>query len=127
MSDQPESGSADQPQRNGTIPPDLYAARITGSRETLARLMQAFELDVGCRPHPETNPDGSGTLLVYATEERIRELRAAGYSVEPGENVSAVGRQRQAEVAQGDRFSGGRVAPHGLGEKPGRGREREEA
>lgn len=126
MSDQPGSGSATQPPRNDAVLPDLYVARITGSRETLARLMQEFELDVGCRPHPEANPDGSGTLLVYATEERIRELRAAGYRVEPGENVSAVGRQRQAEVAQGDRFGGGRVAPRGLGEKPGRGR-REEA
>jgi hypothetical protein len=108
--------------QNEAIPDDLYAARITGSRETLAKLMQEFELDVGCRPHPEVNPDGSGTLLVYATDERIREIQAKGYRVERGENVSAVGRERQAEVGKGDRFQGGRIAPRGIGEKPRRDR-----
>jgi hypothetical protein len=98
----------------------LYAARVTGSRETLAKLMQAFELDVGCRhPHVDANPDRTATLLVYVTDERLRELRSAGYSVELVENVSELGRQRQKEVGQGDRFEGGRVVPHGLGAKPG--------
>ena len=122
MSDQTGSDGADQSQRNEEVPPDLYAARVTGSRETFVKLMQEFQLDVGCRPHLEVNPDGSGTMLVYATEERIRELQAAGYRVEPGENVSALGRERQAEVGKGDRFERGRVAPRGLGEKPGRDR-----
>jgi hypothetical protein len=123
MNDQNRSDDVNQSQRNEDIPPDLYAARITGSRETLARLMQTFELDVGCRhPHVEPNPDRTATVVVYVTEQRIRELQAAGYSVERGENVSAVGRERQAEVGEGDRFEGGRVAPRGLGEKPGRDR-----
>jgi hypothetical protein len=122
MSDQTGSDGADQSQRNEAIPPDLYAARITASRETLTKVMREFALDVGCRPHPKMNPDGTATLLVYATEERIGELRAAGYGVERGENVSAIGRERQAEVGKGDRFEGGRVAPRGLGEKPGRDR-----
>lgn len=120
MSEQTGSNAADKPQRSEAIPQDLFAARITGSRETLAKVMQQFELDVGCRPHPDVNPDGTSTLLVYATEERIRELQAAGYRVERGENVSAVGRERQAEVGKGDRFEGGRIAPRGLGEKPRR-------
>lgn len=121
MNDQIESGGSNQSQRNEAVPPDLYAARVTGSRETLAKLMQTFELDVGCRhPHVEPNPDRTATLVVYATEERVREIQAAGYKVELGENVSAVGRERQAEVGKGDRFEGGRVAPSGLGEKPGR-------
>jgi hypothetical protein len=82
------------------------------------------DVDHGCRgARVEVNPDGTGTVLVYATAERIAELRAAGYKVEQGENVSELGRQRQKEVGQGDRFEGGRVAPHGLGTKPGRGRE----
>jgi hypothetical protein len=118
MNDPTGSDRADQSQRNEANPRDLYAARITGSRETLAKVMQEFELDVGCRPHPEVNPDGSGTLLVYATEEGIRKLQAAGYRVERGENVSAIGRERQAEVGKGDRFEGGRIAPRGIGEKP---------
>lgn len=123
MNDQIESGGSNQSQRNEAVPPDLYAARVTGSRETLAKLMQTFELDVGCRhPHVEPNPDRTATLLVFATKERIRELQDAGYKVETGENVSEIGRQRQKEVGEGDRFEGGRVAPRGLGEKPGHGR-----
>jgi hypothetical protein len=124
MNDQIDTGGSNQPQGNEAVPPDLYAAQVTGSRETLARLLQTFELDVGCRhPHVEPNPDGTATLVVYATEERIREIQAAGYKVETGENVSAVGRERQAEVAKGDRFEGGRVAPRGLGKKPGHDRQ----
>jgi hypothetical protein len=60
---------------------------------------------------------GKGNELFYATEERIRELQAAGYSIAVGENVSALGRERQAEVGKGDRFKGGRITPRGLGEK----------
>src|SRR5947209_19567481 len=125
MNDQNRSDDANQSQRSEAVPPDLYAAQINGSPETFAKLRQEFELDVGCRaPHFEVNPDGSGTMLVYATEERIRELRAAGYRVEVGENVSELGRQRQKEVGEGDRFKGGRVTPRGLAEKTARGRER---
>jgi|GEM_PF-2222712 len=121
MNDQTDSGGSNQSQRNQDIPPDLYAALITGNHENLKRLLQTFELDVGCRhPHLEPNPDRTATLTVYATEERIREIQAAGYKIERGENVSALGRERQKEVGEGDRFKGGRVAPRGLGEKPGR-------
>jgi hypothetical protein len=124
MSDQDRSDDLNPSARGEETLPDLYAARITGRPETFARLRREFELDVGCRaPHFEVNPDGSGTMLVYATEERIRELQAAGYRVETGENVSELGRERQKEVGEGDRFKGGRVTPRGLGAKTGRGGE----
>jgi len=120
MNDQTSSNDSNQKQPEHPTPRDLYEARITGSREELAKALQSFELDVGCRhPHVEPNPDRSATLLVYAHKDRIRELLDAGYKVEVGENVSELGRQRQKEVGQGDRFEGGRVAPRGLGEKPG--------
>jgi hypothetical protein len=90
MADQTGSGGADPPQRNEYLPPDIYAARITGTRETLAKVLQETGLDFGCRPHARLNPDGSATLQVYATEARIAELQAAGYQVERGENVSAL-------------------------------------
>ncbi len=89
MSTRSGPDAAEPPRQDDAVPPDVYAARITGSRETLAKLMKAFALDAGCRPHPEVNADGSGALLVYATDERIRELQAAGYQVERGDNVSA--------------------------------------
>jgi len=118
MDDKIQPGDANQSQRKEEIPPDLYAARVTGSRETLARLMQTVQLDVGCRhAEVEANSDRTATILFYATKDRIRELEAANYKVETLENVSELGRQRQKEVGQGDRFEGGRVAPRGLGQK----------
>lgn len=109
-----QSGAADE------ALPDLFEVRITVSPEGFAELMQKFPLDLGCRPHIAMNPDGTGTLQAFASDQRIRELEAHGYKVEQGENVSAVGRERQKEVGVGDRFQGGRVMPRGLGHKPGR-------
>lgn len=121
MNDQTDSGGRNPSKRDEALPPDLYEARITTGRDAFGRLMQEFNLDVGCRgAQIEVNPDGTGTILAYATEERIRELQAAGYKVEKGENVSELGRQRQKEVGEGDRFKGGHAAPRGLGQKPGR-------
>jgi hypothetical protein len=122
MSDESSSGGTTPPQPHTETPPDLYEVRITGTRETIAKVLREFELDVGCRhPHVEPNPDRSATLLAFATDERFREIQAAGYRIEKGENVSALGRQRQADVGKGDRFEGGRRAPSGLGVKTGRG------
>jgi hypothetical protein len=120
MDDQIEPGASNEPRPDDAVPPDLYAVKVTGSREALAKLLQTFELDVGCR-HPELEPAAgrNAVLLVYASRERIGEIQAAGYSVEIGENVSAQARERQAEVGKGDRFEGGRVPPRGLGRKPG--------
>ncbi|MEY2395764.1 MAG: hypothetical protein QOF94_2109 [Acidobacteriaceae bacterium] len=121
MSDPIDADGARQPQQNDEVSPDLFAVRITASREVLAKIIREFALDVGCRPHAELKPDGSAALLAYATKERVDEMKAAGYGVELGENVSAIGRERQAEVGKGDRFEGGRIAPRGLGEKTVRG------
>jgi hypothetical protein len=119
MSDDIISGGANQPQQRGEVPPDLFAVRITVSRDNFAELIEKFGLDVGCRPHVEVRPDGTGVLEAYASEERIRAIEATGYAVERGENVSALGRERQKEIGAGDRFQGGRIAPRGLGHKPG--------
>ena len=59
-------------------------------------------------------------LTFFLNEEEIKQLRESGYSMEVGENVSEVGLKRQTEVAKGDRFDGGLVAPTGLGVKRGR-------
>ena len=97
--------------------PDLFTVRIEVTRENFADLLGKFDLDVGCRPHVDPSADGTGTLTAFASRERIREIEAAGYKVEVVENASELGRQRQSEVGQGDRFEGGRVVPRGLGEK----------
>lgn len=103
----------------GAEPPDLHAVRITATRESLFELLATIPLDVGDHPLVEPNPDGTGTLLAFASEDQVRRLEEAGYRVEVGENLSEVGRQRREEVGTGDRFEGGRVAPRGLGVKRG--------
>jgi hypothetical protein len=119
MADDPRAGAGKSPAGREPVPPDLFTARITVTRERFESLLQKFELDVGCRPHVHANPDGTGTLTAFATRERIREIEAAGYKVEIGDNASELGRQRQGEVGKADRFEGGRVVPRGLGRKTG--------
>lgn len=96
--------------------PDLYEVRITGAPDTVRELVAKFDLDVGCRhPHVEANRDRTVTLLAFASEAKIADIASAGVTVERGANVSALGRERQAEVGKGDRFEGGKLAPEGLG------------
>jgi len=121
MNDQPSDPQQSRPEDE--VPPDVFEARISGTRETFPQLIQQFSLDIGCRgPQFERQPDGHVVLIAYASENKIRQLQAAGYKIEQGANVSAVGRERQKEVGRGDRFEGGRIAPQGLGDKPGYGR-----
>jgi hypothetical protein len=118
MTDEPSSDGTNLPKGGFDTPPDLHEVRISGTRDTIAKVLSEFDLDVGCRhPHVDAAADGSATLLAYASDSRIRELEAAGYRIEKGRNMSALGRERQAEVGKGDRFEGGRKAPAGLGEK----------
>ena len=120
MADKPNPTGAGRPNPDAAAPPDRYSIKVTVRPETLTELISKFDLDVGDRPHVEPQPDGGGLLYAFAPDDQIREIEAAGYTVERGENVSATGRERMAEVAQGDRFEGGRVPPRGLGTKPGR-------
>ena len=117
------SGSADAGGSNPDegVPADRYAVKIAVTPETVTELLRRFELDVGDRPHVEPTAEGRGMLYAFAPREQIVELEAAGYIVDVGENVSETGRQRMTEVAEGDRFDGGRIPPQGLGGKPGRG------
>ncbi|HEX9939587.1 MAG TPA: hypothetical protein VGB15_20800 [Longimicrobium sp.] len=120
----PSGGGGAHPRVPGAaVPADRFAVRITVTRESHAELMRRFDLDLGCRPRMQVNADGTGTLLAYADERRIGELVAAGYALDRGENVSALGRERQREIGVGDRFQGGRIAPRGLGRKSGPGQD----
>lgn len=120
MAERSSRGSKGGAAQDDDVPPDRFAVKISVRPDTFTDLMRKVALDVGDRPHIEPAPDGGGTLYAFAPEEQIRELEAAGYTVEVGENVSETGRARMAEVPEGDRFGGGRTAPRGLGTKPGR-------
>ena len=103
--------------------PDIFEVEVTASADKIGELFERFQVDVGCRhPHTTRNNDGTLTVLVYASERRIKDIEAAGYPVRRGENVTAVGRERQAEIGKGDRFEGGRTYPEGLGKLTPNGR-----
>jgi hypothetical protein len=120
MAEQSSRGNQGGSHQDDEVPPDRFAIKVSVTPDTFTKLMSEVALDVGDRPHVEPAPDGRGTLYAFAPEEQIREIEAAGYTVEVGENVSETGRQRMAEISEGDRFEGGRIAPRGLGHKPGR-------
>ena len=105
---------------------DVFAVRVRVTREQARRLVQRADLDFGDRPHIRPQSEDSAILEVFATQAQIAELRAQGLELEVGENVSAAGRERQAEVGKGDRFEGGRIPPKGLGTKvTGQGKPRQ--
>jgi hypothetical protein len=120
MTDKTGKGDAAEPTPEEPVPPDRFSIKVQVTPDTLTELLSRFALDVGDRPNVEPAPDGTGTLYAFAPQDQISELQAAGYSVEVGENVSEIGRQRMGELAVGDRFEGGRIPPTGLGQKPGR-------
>jgi len=114
-------GDADRPNGEGGALADKFAVKISVTPETVTELLRVFDLDVGDRPHVEPTAERRGMLYAFAPQEQVREIEAAGYTIEVGENVSETGRQRMAEVLEGDRFKGGLVPPRGLGRKPSPG------
>ena len=120
MTDMPDPEDAGRPSDVGGVPADKFAVKIAVTPETVTKLLRRFDLDVGDRPHVEPTAEGRGALYAFAPQGQIREIEAAGYTVEVGDNASETGRQRMAEVGKGDRFDRGRVPPRGLGRKAGR-------
>lgn len=98
---------------------DKFAVRVKVTRDQAEKLLRRDELDFGDHPRIGENPDGTSTVDVFVTRAEIEALRAEGYEVEVGTNMSARGRERLAEVGQGDRFDGGRIPPRGIGRKIG--------
>lgn len=89
----------------------LYAP----DRESLAHLLRKEVLDVGPM---HTRPDSKEIEVhLYADEEQINKLKKDGWKLDVRENLSEVGRKRQREVGEGDRFEGGKIPPKGLGKK----------
>ena len=96
--------------------PDVYEVRIRGTLDAVQHVIANFDLDIGCRhPHFDVHDDRTVTLHAFASEAKIAQIASADVMVERGANITALGRERQAEVGKGDRFEGGRLAPEGLG------------
>jgi hypothetical protein len=98
---------------------DQFAVRVKVTQAQASELLRRGGLDFGDHPNITPNPDGTGSFDLFVSRAEIAALRAEGYEIEAGANLSARARQRLSEVGQGDRFEGGRVPPQGLGRKIG--------
>ncbi len=96
------------------MPADKYASSVSvTSQEEAKRLVRDLGLDL-----VQTNIEEGREryrLKFFLNQTEIEELRSQKIRVDVGENVSELGLKRQTEVAEGDRFDGGRLAPKGLG------------
>jgi 23S rRNA pseudouridine2605 synthase len=120
MTDETQRGQPSEPLREpGEADDDRFAVRITVDREGARRLSQRTDLDFGDRPHIRPQSENRAILEAFATRAQIAQLQAEGHPVAIGQNESAAGRARQAELDRGDRFEGGRTPPRGLGRKVG--------
>ena len=97
---------------------DQFAVRVTVTRAQAEELLRRDDLDFGDHSRFGENPDGTGSLDLFVSRAEIAALRAGGYVIEVGANLSARARDRLAEVGQGDRFEG-RMPPRGIGRKIG--------
>lgn len=98
---------------------DRFAVKVRGNQAQINQLLREGEVDIGDHPNIADNRDGTGSLDAFLTSLQIETLRADGYDITVGENISAQARVRLAEVGKDDRFDGGRAAQEGLGRKVG--------
>lgn len=100
---------------------DLIRVRVEG--ETLAQL-RAFtdetDPDLGCRPVARRS-GGGYAIDVFLPRSQVDAARGSRASSDVVltvlEDVTATGRERQADVGRGDRFAARDGVPRGLGRK----------
>lgn len=101
--------------------PRILQVRIHADDFETLRPLLLEGLDAGCKPHVDERA-GRASMQAYVPEEEVRRLQEKGYEIEVLADATAAGLERLAEVGEGDRFEGGRIAPRGLGRKiDGRG------
>lgn len=88
--------------------------------EDLRAFADEVQPDLGCRPIARRTDDRFviDAYLPASQLEIARAARAAGgVTLRVIENATEVGRERQKEVGQGDRFAARGTVPRGLGRK----------
>jgi hypothetical protein len=82
-----------------------YRVTITGQGyEAMADLVRKHQVDVLHRTTREKGPRHY-TVDAIVDDGLIPQLEKAGYQIERHEDVDELGRQRQAEIGQGDRYA----------------------
>ncbi|MEU2427499.1 hypothetical protein ABZ619_42070 [Streptomyces sp. NPDC007851] len=94
----------------------ILRVRVTArDADTLRALLRDARPDIGGGVHQSA--DGTVTIDAYVTAEQAEALERESVSVTTVEDATAVGRARQAEVGQGDRFAPADAVPRGLAVK----------
>ena len=91
---------------------DRYRTVVRFESRDAARKLARAGLD---QVETQFDDEGGVRLVFLLTRSQISELEKQDLRVEVGENVSEIGRERQKEVAEGDRFDGGQTPPRGRG------------
>lgn len=93
---------------------------VAPTLEDLKAFIDEVQADVGCRAVARRGVEGFA-LDVYVAESQVQAVRdsrtARRVALETVENATEVGRQRQLEVGQGDRYAARDQVPRGLGRK----------
>lgn len=97
----------------------VFHVQITApTTAELKALTDELKPDLGCRPVVR-HREGQVVINALMSEQQLDAVRSArsAASIQVIENATAAGRERQSEVAQGNRFAARGVVPRGLGEK----------
>jgi hypothetical protein len=82
-----------------------YRVTITGADyEAMADLRRRYHVSVQPNTVRRSRTKGQVSVQAIVDDARIAELEQAGYHVQRHENLEEVGRERQAEVSQGNRY-----------------------
>jgi hypothetical protein len=93
-----------------------YRVLIELSPDESPRDLGRFRLDHCCMPQASAEPTGFRRLHAYASGATVAALRKAGRKVDVRAEADAEGKRLQKMlIGKGDRFSGGRRGPHGVG------------
>ena len=102
-------------------PTKVVCVRIAGSESAVRALLSRRPMDIG-----SIKREGDKVVLeVFVPESVVAEIKGPIAAEMKGEDLdvqelfdaSARGQERQKEVGQGNRFTGERLVPNGLGAK----------
>jgi len=94
-------------------PTKVVCVRIAGPEKVVRVLLTKHPMDIG-----SLKRDGDRVILqVFVPERIVGELNGEDLDVQVLFDASARGLERQKEVGQGNRFTGERRVPSGLGTK----------
>lgn len=79
---------------------DRFAVKVKGNQDQINQLLREGEVDIGDHPNIADNRDGTGSLDAFLSSRQIETLRADGYEISVGDNLSEQARVRLNDVGK---------------------------